>query len=128
LLAVQDLYFEPHRGQVALSGLSEELARKKISEAVRTELAKIGLTERALTDDPKPDLIVNHRMSSGNRKKVETWIGPWGGAHWAVYHFNEGRNRRSYRPIFRRMSRSCSKDMHPKRSRLARPGPGFKLD
>ena len=122
--------------------LSEELARKRISEAVRTELAKKGLTERALTDDPKPDLIVNYRMGSGNRKKVETWIGPWGGAHRAVYRFTEGtlvvdmlraraalwcgagfiatmrRNPRSSPPIFLRMSRSCWKNIRPKRSRV----------
>lgn len=69
---------------------AEELVRAKVNEALRTELARKGLAEKALTENPKPDLIVNYRVGSANRRKVETWIGPWGGAHRAVYTFTEG--------------------------------------
>jgi hypothetical protein len=70
--------------------LNDELVKKKIDEAVRTELSQKGLTEKAAADRPISDLLVIYHMGSANKREVQTWIGPWGGTHQSVYHFTQG--------------------------------------
>jgi hypothetical protein len=70
--------------------LNDELVKKKIDEAVRNELTKKGLIEKAPGDRPMSDLLVTYHLGSANRREVQTWIGPYGGAHRSVYHFTQG--------------------------------------
>jgi hypothetical protein len=70
--------------------LNDELVKKKIDEAVRIELTRKGLTEKAPSDRPMSDLLVIYHLGSANRREVQTWIGPYGGVRHSVYHFTEG--------------------------------------
>ena len=70
--------------------LNDQLVKKKIDEALRTELAKKGLTEKPLNENPKSDLLVVYHMGSANKREMQTWVGPYGGVHRSAYRFTEG--------------------------------------
>ena len=68
--------------------LNSPLVRKKIDEAIRTQLASKGLHEV----QNQPDLVVTYRLGSAQRREVETYpVGPWGRRRRIErYKFTEG--------------------------------------
>ena len=67
--------------------LSDELVKKKLDLAVRTELTKKGLMEVPITAS---DIIVQYHLGSVNKAETTVWVGRWGGTHRATTHFTEG--------------------------------------
>src|SRR5580658_10803561 len=67
--------------------LNDELVKKKLDMAVRTELTKKGLMEVPATAS---DMIVRYHLGSVNKTETTVWIGRWGGTHRATEHFTEG--------------------------------------
>jgi hypothetical protein len=67
--------------------LNDELVKKKLDLAVRTELTKKGLLEVPAQDC---DMVVRYHLGSVNKTETTVWIGRWGGTHRATEHFTEG--------------------------------------
>jgi uncharacterized protein DUF4136 len=68
--------------------LNSPLVRKKIEDAIRAQLTAKGLTEV----QNRPDLVVNFRFGSANRRQVESFpAGRWGRARRIeTFRFTEG--------------------------------------
>ncbi len=69
--------------------LRGDIVRKKIQNALRDELAKVGMRE----EPPQgSDLFVAFRLGSADKKEIESWpVGRWGrGTRYTANHYSEG--------------------------------------